>query len=220
MSDTSSPAPQTGKQVESFSLKSLLTWALIIVFSIGAGLAFRHYVGTLYYIPSQSMSPTLNGEERNGDRVWVNKTAYIRDSTPQAGDIVVFQAPEQWHAERTGDALIKRVIATEGQTVGVNDEGQVTVDGVALDEPYVKHQFEFKPGVLDCKTSPASQRCFPSTTLDEGEVWVMGDNRQNSADSSYGCLGNQGVCQGPINESDLIGQATLIVFPLSRAGRL
>lgn len=210
----------TGKQVEPFKAKSLLTWLLVILVAIGSGLLFRNHVGTLYYIPSQSMSPTLNGDTQNGDRVWVNKTAYQFGNEPKTGDIVVFAAPASWHAEETGLTLIKRVIATGGQTVALNDQGEVTVDGVALEEPYVQNQFEFKPGTLDCKTSPASQRCFPETTLKDGEVWVMGDNRRNSADSSYGCLGDTGTCQGPIKESDLIGQATQIVFPFSRFGRL
>ena len=85
---------------------------------------------------------------------------------------------------------VKRVIAVGGQTVMCCDaEGNVTVDGRSLDEPYIYEPIEFIPGELDCTTTQMSRRCFGPVTIPEGELWVMGDHRSDSADSSYQCQG-------------------------------
>lgn len=193
---------------------------LVLVFL--SSILVRMFVMETYYIPTGSMEPTLHGAASGGDRVLVNKVAYA-NSAPATGDIIVFKGSEKWSSQSQNEYLIKRVIAVGGQTVGVNDDGQVTVDGKALVEPYIGSNFPFEKGLLDCNTNPRSQRCFPDYKVPEGTVWVMGDNRSKSMDSAWGCRGdspNVEGCQGPIPLSNITGRAERIVFPLSRGKSL
>ena len=108
-----------------------------------------------------SMYPTL----KDGDRVMISKLFY----TPKQGDVVVIPHPNMPDNE---PALIKRVIALEGQTVDIDFEsGEVRIDGVVQDEPYI-NELTHEPEDM---TGPV--------TVPEGEVFVMGDNRNASSDS-------------------------------------
>lgn len=130
--------------------------ALALVLAAG----IRTYVVQPYVIPSGSMVPTIELQ----DRVIANKFVY-RFSEPKRGDIVVLDDP-------TGqvDTLIKRVIALGGETVDLVD-GKVVIDGVVLNEPYT-HGLPSEP-----MSQPMPYK------VPEGYVWVMGDNRTSSADS-------------------------------------
>ncbi len=223
---------------------------ILIVIAFGLTFLIQTFVAKVYYVPSGSMEQTLHGVSSGGDRILANKVVYdFRD--PQQGDVVVFAGPATWAPETTiagpsswfGQALqslgsvvgiappnekdyVKRVIAVGGQTVQCCDAaGNVTVDGRSLDEPYIYQPIEFIPGQLDCTTRPAlSQRCFGPVTVPDGQLWVMGDHRSNSADSSYGCQGfppdSAAKCQGPIPVDNVIGKAIFIVMPPSRWGTI
>jgi signal peptidase I len=133
-------------------------------------------------VEGDSMEPTLH----NNEFVVVNKLAYFRGA-PERGDIVVFRFPLD-PARR----FVKRIIALPAETVHVED-GQVFVDGVRLDEPYVA----------------AQPRYDGDWVVDEGEVFVLGDNRNNSSDSqNWGNL--------PID--DIIGRAEIVYWPPSEIG--
>ena len=132
--------------------------ALLVAFLI------RTFLLAAFYIPSASMVPTLE----EGDRVLVNKLSYKLHDVNR-GDIVVFERPPGEPDNGIKD-LIKRVIALPGETVEGRD-GQVVVNGRYLEEPY-----------LDEGPSPTE---FPPETVEEGKVWVMGDNREVSVDSRY-----------------------------------
>jgi signal peptidase I len=138
--------------------------------------------------------------------------------------------------------FVKRVIAVGGQTVQCCDtEGRVEVDGVPLDEPYIFEPIDdvaWQDGSVSCKVDPAdpdhydSQRCFAPFTVPQGAVWVMGDHRSMSSDSSYYCQGltpagvkqyqaaraDHAACGRPIPVDDVIGKAVFIVMPPSRWG--
>lgn len=138
----------------------LFELVVMVVVAFALASMVRTYVVQPYVIPTGSMIPTIEIQER----VLANKFIY-RFEKPKTGDVVVLDDP-------TGQVptLIKRVIAVEGQTVDIEDGG-VIVDGVRLDEPYTQGK-RTEPG-------PAP---LP-VTIPQGHVWVMGDNRSNSSDS-------------------------------------
>ena len=138
------------------------------------------------------------GQDRRADQL-------VRQAMQAVGSVVGIAPPNE-------KDYVKRVIAVGGQTVMCCDaEGNVDVDGTSLNEPYIYEPIEFVPGELDCTTTPMSRRCFGPVTIPEGELWVMGDHRSDSADSSYQCQGmppSSGAhCQGPIPVDNVIGKA-------------
>ncbi|MEW1706465.1 signal peptidase I [Microbacterium sp. NPDC089190] len=190
-----------------------------------------------FQVPSESMSPTLE----TGDRIVADRIS-LAVSDPAQGDVVVFSRPDAWKTDaaphgalRTAagwvgdlvgfgpsnlDALVKRVVGTPGSTVRCcSTEGQVEVDGVALDEDYVRNDLPFIAGQLDCESAPTSSRCFGPIDVPEGHYLVMGDNRANSADSVVGCRGAPAStdCARFVDRADMIGEVRAIVWPLDRA---
>lgn len=190
-----------------------------------------------FQVPSESMSPTLE----TGDRIVADRIS-LAVSDPAQGDVVVFSRPDGWKTDaaprgalRTAagwvgdlvgfgpsnlDALVKRVVGTPGSTVRCcSTEGQVEVDGVALDEEYVRNDLPFIAGQLDCESAPTSSRCFGPIDVPEGQYLVMGDNRANSADSVVGCRGAPAStdCARFVDRADMIGEVRAIVWPLDRA---
>lgn len=232
-------SPRKVKKQRSFwrELPILVLVALVLSFLL------QTFVARVYLIPSESMEPTLHGcAGCTGDRIVVEKIGY-RFGDPKPGDVIVFRGPDSWNSEfvstRSSNAvirgaeevgsligvvapdendLVKRVIATGGQTVECCDaEGRVLVDGKPLDEPYIQMDFPFTPGVLTCDTELKSGRCFSAVTVPEGNVWVMGDNRSNSADSRFHVSDE---LMGTVPIDNVIGKAFLIALPPSRFGTL
>jgi signal peptidase I len=143
-----------GGGVVEFLVILLISFALVFGF-------VRPFVVEAFYIPSESMIPTL----RVGDRVLVNKFIY-RFAEPERGDILVFES-----VEGGSEDLIKRVVAVPGDTIAVR-RGKVVLNGERQREPYVNKKFP--------------DRSFsPPTTIPKGHVFVMGDNRANSRDSRF-----------------------------------
>ena len=214
---------------------------ILIVVALALSFLLQTFVARVYLIPSESMEPTLHGcPGCTGDRIVVEKISY-RFSDPRPGDVIVFKGPDSWSAGYTStrsenvvirglqevgslvgvvppdeNDLVKRVIAVGGQTVECcDDQGRVLVDGKPLDEPYVQMDYPFTPGVVDCDTDVPSGRCFGPITVPEDAVWVMGDNRSNSADSRYH-VGDE--YQGAVPLDNVIGKAQFIVLPPGRWG--
>lgn len=142
-------------------------------------------------VDGESMMPTL----QNGERLVISNLFY----EPTAGDIVVLCG----EADREeGKNLIKRIIATEGQTIDIDFEaGEVYVDGQKLDEPYI-----LEPTYLDEGTE------FP-LTVPEGEIFVMGDNRNGSRDS-------RSLTVGTVKEEYIVGHVLFRFFPFDRFGKI
>jgi signal peptidase I len=163
----------------------------LVLALLGCGLLFatpalvKRYLVEPFAIPGESMVPTILPR----DRVLVDKRAYL-SAAPRVGDVVVFADPSGNYP-----ALIKRVAALGGQTVDIRD-GDLYVDG----------RRQTLPGVRYGQTQPGP---FPlPATIPDGYVWLMGDNRSNSADSRF---------IGPQPVSALKGRAVYIYFPPSRA---
>ncbi len=149
--------------------KEIMEWIVAIAAAVAIGLFLNHFVFTLVQVSGDSMTNTLH----HGDRLFLI-SRYL--STPENGDIVVF------YPEHDTKPYIKRVIATEGQTVEVaNDpqtgEQRVYVDGELLEEDYVR-SFYTNYGDME----------YP-ITIDEDCIFVMGDNRPNSHDSRMSDVG-------------------------------
>jgi signal peptidase I len=185
---TKSPTPLLTKLWRSWgeNIRILLTALLL-------ALVIRTFVAEPRFIPSASMVPTLE----LGDRLVIEKISY-RFHPPAHSDIVVFAVPPQLQA--TGydadQAFIKRTIGLPGDRVAVHD-GRVYLNDNLLAEPYVK-------------ALPKPEE-MPTITVPAGQLFVMGDNRNNSNDSRYwGCL--------PME--NLIGKAVWRFFPLDRWGQL
>src|SRR5215212_5445443 len=159
---------------------------LLVSFALVFGFV-RPFVMEAFWIPSGSMIPTL----QIGDRVLVNKFIY-RFTEPEQGDIIVFQS-----VDNPDEDLVKRVVGIPGDTIAEKN-GTLYVNGKPQKEPYTN------------KNLPDSSS-FAKTTIPEDHVFVMGDNRANSADSRY---------FGPLPEKNIEGEAFLRFWPPDRIGPL
>ncbi|WP_090482473.1 signal peptidase I [Nakamurella panacisegetis] len=170
-----------------------------------------------------------------GPDTWAPETAGVAGPTTWFGKAMSALGSVVGIAPPNEKDFVKRVIAVGGQTVACCDKtGNVTVDGKPLSEPYIYEPLDFEPGVADCTTggdasSYASRRCFAPFKVPAGQLFVMGDHRSASADSSYECLGlkpaqaaayvqpgGEKGCWRPIPVTDVIGKAIFIVMPPSR----
>ena len=125
----------------------------------------------------------------NGDWLLVTGSAFYKE--PQVGDIIVASKD----SFNSGEAIIKRVIATEGQTVDIDfEKGIVYVDGVALQEDYTYTPTNVEEGII-----------FP-ITIAEGCIFAMGDNRNGSRDSRDPSI-------GMIDKREILGKALFLLFP-------
>jgi len=173
--------------------RTILEWLGVIGGGIAIALLVEAFLIQAFWIPSPSMEPTLDV----GDRVLVNKLSY-KFHDVHRGDVVVFERPPGASTGEDGEIkdLIKRVIAVGGDTIEAR-EGEVYVNGEVVDENYLE------PG------TPTDN--LPLTTIPDGHLFVMGDNRTNSEDSRV---------FGPIDEDDIVGRAFIRVLPITNIGWL
>ncbi len=144
----------------------LLTIATAVILAM----LMRVFVFEVFEVPTGSMLSTIQLD----DRILGEKVSY-RFRQPEQGEIVTFNNPSE-----DGTILVKRVIAVAGQTVDLVD-GQVVVDGIVMDEPYV----EGRESLPITKQMPGVEPITYPYQVPEGCLWLMGDNRTNSRDSRY-----------------------------------
>jgi signal peptidase I len=174
--------------------RAMVEWVVAIVLAIVAAFVIKTWLVQAFVIPSGSMEPTL----QVNDRVLVAKFAY-RISDVHRGNVVVFRNPARLADEPA--QLIKRVVGTEGDVIQTVN-GKLEVNGSLVSEPYLS------PGTM---TRAPDGRDMPRTTVPPGHIFVMGDNRGNSRDSRY---------LGPIDVKTVVGKAFFRLWPIHRLGRL
>jgi signal peptidase I len=202
--------------------RSVLLFLRDVLVIVAAALVISFLIKTFlirsFYIPSESMQDTL----LVNDRIIVNQL--VPDVVPiERGDVVVFADPGGWlpsapeapqpplaaagdwvlsliglSTSDSDEHLVKRVIGLPGDRITCcNDLGQLSINGVPLDEPYV---------TLPNGTTDVSGQDFQED-VPEGTLWVMGDNRYDSADSRF---------NGVVPIADVVGRAFVISWPIDR----
>ena len=192
-------------------------WGYSLIIALLIATSFKSAIADWNIVPTGSMKPTI----LEGDRIFVNKLSYdlkipyttIRLAewdSPQRGDIVVFFSPAD------GTRLVKRVVGLPGDRLGM-DRNRLTINGRGLDyQPsdslgteadqygFVEKLGEVRHPVAITPQQPAL-RSFKTVVVPEGKYFMMGDNRDNSADSRY---------FGFVDRSLIVGRATAVVISL------
>ena len=167
---------------ETSTAAEIKDWIVSIVVAVALAMFIRTFIVELYVVDGPSMRPTLESEER----LVVNKFIY-RFRPPEKGEVLVFQYPRDPSRD-----FIKRVIATPGDTIEIR-EGRVLVNDQLLTEDYILEKTRSE---------------YPKSTVPEGRIFVMGDNRNNSEDSRFADVG--------FVPYDLIkGKAMIVFWPIS-----
>lgn len=182
----SAEAPEANVEVESKKKNdekmTLFDWVQCLVGALVIGILAFMFIGRVIGVSGSSMYPTLH----DTDKLIISNLFY----EPEAGDIVVLQTDSF-----SADPIVKRVIATEGQTVDIDfANGVVYVDGAPLDEPYTN------------APTYDVQDFDGEVTVPEGCIFVMGDNRNGSTDSRTDEI-------GMVDERCVIGKAYMIIIP-------
>jgi len=182
---------ETGENKMKNVLKEILSISIYLLLVFCAAYLIVTYVGQRTQVSGSSMETTLS----DGDHLIVDKISY-RFEDPERFDIIVF--PFQYD---TDTYYIKRIIGMPGETVQIDWDGNIFIDGELLEENYGKEVIQ-DPGF-------AAEEIM----LDEDEYFVLGDNRNNSTDSRTEIVGN-------IKREDIIGRAWVRIWPLNKIGIL
>ena len=165
--------------------KDIYDWIMSMLIALVACVALFVFFIRIIDVSGTSMVPTLHHE----DKMFVSNLLY----KPEAGDVIVFKTDSY----DPNKALVKRVIATEGQTVNIDfDNGIVYIDGVPIQEDYIAEVTHTKLDFIGPKKVP------------DGCVFVMGDNRNMSTDSRKAEI-------GMVDNRMILGRAYAIIFPIS-----
>ena len=174
-------APQESLDEDKTKME-LYDWLQCIVSAVLCGIFIFVFIGRTIGVDGRSMLQTLHHD----DKVIMSNLFY----TPDNGDIIIFKAP---HLGET--PLVKRVMAVAGQTIDIDfDTGEVKVDGIVLDEPYIN------------APTTAREDFSEPVTVPEGYIFVMGDNRNASTDSRDNRV-------GLVDTRYILGKVLLILIP-------
>ena len=165
--------------------QSLMLYLHDMIYMLAAVMIIFLFLFRIVIVSGSSMYSTL----WNGDWLLVTNSIFYQD--PQVGDVIVASKD----SFNDGEPIIKRIIATEGQTVDIDfNSGVVYVDGIALEEDYTYTPTNVQEGIH-----------FPITIAD-GCIFAMGDNRNGSKDSRHPDI-------GMIDTREILGKAVFLVFP-------
>lgn len=177
------------KEEQPSALRELLSWVLTFAIAIAVALFIKYCLIINADVPTGSMENTI----MPGDRLIGNRLAYLKEG-PQRGDIVVFHYPDN-----EKELFVKRVIGLPGESVHIED-AKVYIDGVELEEPYLKEEWTIATGTYDFEVP---EDCY----------LMLGDNRNNSKDARY--WENKYV-----NIDKILGKALFVYWPFSDFGSL
>ncbi len=178
-------------------VKELRDWALAIVFAVIIAMFVRQYVFTLVKVDGQSMEPSL----QHNDRLYVNRFFPDIDK----GDVVIFEP-----ASAPNHPYVKRVIATEGDTVYIDfAAGKVYVNDEALQEDYISEKTRNNGDYIDHLMKNGQYSRSNPIVIQPGYIFVLGDNRNNSRDSRH---------LGPVPLDEVMGTAVFRFWPLDNIG--
>ena len=172
-------------------LREILSTSLYLLVVLCLTYLVIHFVGQRTQVSGSSMEPKLSDE----DNLIVDKITY-QFKDPERYDIIVF--PFQYEPDTY---YIKRIIGLPGETIYIDDDGNIYIDDEILNEPYGKEVI----------TDPG--RAYEPIVLGEDEYFVMGDNRNNSSDSRDPVVGN-------VQRDDLIGKAWVRIWPFDKMGMI
>jgi signal peptidase I len=180
----------------SLFLKQIFEWIVVIAIALIVAMLVRLFLLQQFYISGPSMETTMFSD----NRVLVSKLSY-KIGDIDRGDVVVFDRATMNGSQIEHDDLIKRVIGLGGETIEIRD-CSVYIDGKKLEETYLPSR--------DMGLENLSDRCgvvsMPVTTIENDEVFLVGDNRPQSFDSRM---------FGPIKKDLIIGQAFVLIWPPS-----
>ena len=154
-------SPEDSESKKIAIIKEVLSWVFTIAIAFVIAMFLNCFIIVNANVPTGSMQDTI----QPGDRLIGSRLAYIKDN-PERGDIVIFKYPVD-----EDEVYIKRVIGLEGETIEIRD-AKVYINGIALNEDYLKDEWVVANDGL-------------SLEIPDGCYFVMGDNRNNSADSRY-----------------------------------
>jgi signal peptidase I len=209
---------------------------ILLVLAVVLAVVLKAFFVQAFYIPSESMEPGLV----KNDRILVQKVSYWGGGSPDRGDVVVFEDPGGWLGSSdaagpsnavtkvlekiglfpSGGHLVKRVVGVPGDTIVCCDaEGRLSINGQTVDES--DYTLPGKNGQNDC-WGPMTGSCdWTVGPVPDGSVFVMGDNRGQSADSTvHMCVEGETECtKNPYVDDDLIvGKVFALVWPLGHFG--
>ena len=169
-------------------------WSKALLIAFGLAAIIRVFLFTPIVVDGESMMPTLE----HGDRMIVNKIGYSIGK-PDRFDIIVFHAPEE-------KDYIKRIIGLPGDHIAYEND-QLYINGEPMDEPYLE---EYKKDVSGTLTEDFTlEEKINSSTVPEGTVFVMGDNRRASKDSRI---------IGVVPMEEVVGNTSLVFWPFEEVG--
>jgi signal peptidase I len=224
-------APVTKKRGDGGERKHLPVWQesiLLLGIALVLAIVIKTFFVQAFYIPSESMEPGLI---RN-DRILVQKVSYWFGGDPSRGDVIVFEDPGGWLTGEepkptgvanvlskvglypTGGHLVKRVVGIEGDVITCcDDKGRILVNGEPIDEPYLAKRHG------KCAATFEGGCDWSTGVIPKGKLFVLGDNRQSSADSrAHMCGPGVETCtESPWVDTDLVvGKVFSLVWPQDR----
>ncbi len=179
--------------------REVLDWISSILIALVVAFLLRNYVLTLAKVQGESMEPTL----QNNDRLYVNRLMY----EPEKGDVLIFTPSSD-----PGRPYIKRVIATEGDTVYIDFiSGDVYVNDEIIDEPYIKSETRLSGSYIEKLRQNGEYSRENPIVVEKDKYFVMGDNRNASKDSRE---------IGQVPKKEIVGHAIFRFWPVSNMSTL